>query len=92
MKRKKKKQPSKNGVIGRCKKEDKVIYMTPEYANKAITLMFGMVNFSLNEYKDLHSYPCEHCKGYHVGHKSFYQMKLSREHAQIQQPQAQVPS
>lgn len=30
---------------------------------------------------DLHTYVCEHCGHWHIGHKSYYQMQLAKQQA-----------
>ena len=82
---KRRKKIPKNGVIGRCVKENKVKYKTEKDANVAIVLMFGIINMSLDEYKDLHSYKCDFCGSFHVGHKSFYEIKVRREASNVTQ-------
>ena len=56
----------------RCQVTDKLMYPTPELAEKGMFAMWRNTSTPTSEMKDLHPYSCEHCGKYHFGHESTY--------------------
>jgi len=55
----------------RCKQTKKAIFRDEKSAGKAMMRIWSH-DTSANIY-DLHTYVCEFCKGWHIGHKSYYE-------------------
>ncbi len=69
----------KSEVRGSC--FGKTIYPCEDEARKGITIMWGKdPHANIN---DLHAYQCpDGCKGWHIGHRSFFMMTQKVENAE----------
>lgn len=55
----------------KCKKTRKTSFPNEKKASRAMMRIWSH-DPSANIY-DLHTYRCDHCSGFHVGHKSYYE-------------------
>lgn len=58
----------KRGSNGICDRTRKTKYLTEQDADKGITFIWG--SDPTADLKDLHSFRCEHCGFWHIGHRS----------------------
>lgn len=75
MKSRKFKKPKK------CPKTGKAKFITEKEAGKVMMRIWS--HDTKADIYDLHTYQCEHCNCWHVGHKSYYQMQLAKQQASL---------
>ena len=61
----------------KCKSTGKTRFKVEKFAGRAMMRIWSH-DTSANIY-DLHTYKCEHCGDWHVGHKSYYEKKLAQQ-------------
>lgn len=65
------------GKAGICRATGKVKYTAEKYAKAGITFIWGSDPNA--DVSDLHVYRCPHCRHFHIGHRSAYERKVTRE-------------
>lgn len=73
---KEKNMKNKNRKIVKCKKTGKTRFKNQKLAGLALRRIWSHTTEPM---LDLHTYSCEHCGGFHVGHLSYYQKKINNE-------------
>lgn len=63
----------------RCRKTMKARFPNERLAGRAMMRIWS--HDTEADIYDLHTYQCEHCKGWHVGHKSYYEKELAKQQA-----------
>lgn len=58
--------------IPKCPETGKQKYPSEKEANHAITFMWATTGMSMDEFEDLHSWKCETCSAWHIGHKKYF--------------------
>lgn len=71
--------------VSKCPATGKSKYKSQERADRA--KMYIWSHDPSADIGDLHSYICEHCGCWHVGHKSYYEKKLKDENSRSKENQ-----
>lgn len=74
MKKRKKINP---GKVKKCKATNKTRYTTQSKASRGMMYIISH-DSSVNMF-DLHTYKCDSCQGWHIGHVSYYQKALQKQ-------------
>lgn len=60
----------------KCRSTGKSILPTEKDASRVMMRIWS--HDTKADIRDLHTYKCDHCGGWHVGHRSYYEMALKK--------------